>query len=87
VGGQRLQQQLIRHILDIKIEFNLSKLYLNIVYLANEESLTMADLVRDRWYDKQNSLAVFEELDKCGIGERIMFRSNSKSSKLKMALL
>lgn len=31
---------------------------------AKSSNSTMADLVRDGWYDKQNSLAIFEEFDR-----------------------
>lgn len=31
---------------------------------ANNSNSTMADLIRDGWYEKQNSLAIFEEFDR-----------------------
>lgn len=31
---------------------------------AKKSNTTMAKLIRDGWYDKQNSLAIFEEFDR-----------------------
>ena len=31
---------------------------------AKSSNSTMADLIRNGWYDKQNSLAIFEEFDR-----------------------
>lgn len=57
----------------------------------------MTDLVRNDWYDKQNSLAIFEDLDKRGLfsfkqnnlisGTPVLFKKTIMTKNLNLALM